>query len=485
MSWAAPLVAFGINAAEMSRPVRPPLEVSSAIPAKPDLVVFLADDHGFFDSEVYGNREVRTPNMQRLARAGMTFIHAFVASPSCAPSRAALLTGLMPARNGAEANHSKPRPEIKKLPAYLQELGYEVAAFGKVSHYQHTKEYGFDYFAHDKFHEHAAIPAAIQWLRQRKSDQPLCLFVGSNWPHVPWPERSEGYPTNDLALPPSQVSTPETRLARALYYSAVSRMDDELGRVYDAAREALGADTVFLHSSDHGAQLPFAKWNCYDEGIRTSLLVVWPGVVTPGARTEAMVSWVDILPTLIEIAGGKPPLDLDGRSFLPVLRGEKTAHRDRIFTTHSADGKMNLYPIRSMRAADWKYILNLHPEFSFHTHIDLAPRLDGPGYYSRYWLSWTNAAAADSHAAAVVRRYHQRPAEELYDLRNDPFETNNLALLPEHSERLAQFRFDLEAWMRQQGDKKVIFGQPRLLHNNSPRRGDLHSQIRGAREELF
>ena len=99
--------------------------------AKPHIVVFLGDDHSLLDSEVYGSTEVRTPNMQRLAATGITFTHAFVASPSCAPSRAALLTGLMPARNGAEANHSRPRPEIKKLPAYLRELGYEVVAFGK------------------------------------------------------------------------------------------------------------------------------------------------------------------------------------------------------------------------------------------------------------------------------------------------------------------------------------------------------------------
>src|SRR5262245_45662953 len=103
--------------------------------AKPNLVVFLSDDHGYLDSSVYGAADVRTPNMARLAKAGVTFTHMFVASPSCAPSRAALLTGLMPARNGAEANHSKPRAEVKKLPAYLQALGYEVAAFGKVAHY--------------------------------------------------------------------------------------------------------------------------------------------------------------------------------------------------------------------------------------------------------------------------------------------------------------------------------------------------------------
>lgn len=434
---------------------------ASSLAAKPNIVVFIADDHSMLDSQVYNAMGIRTPNMLRVANAGMTFTHAFVASPSCAPSRAALLTGLMPARNGAEANHSRPRPEIKKLPAYLRELGYEVVAFGKVSHYKHTKDYGFDYFAYDAFHEHAAIPAALKWLRERKSEKPLCIFVGSNWPHVPWPEKADH--TNSVYLPATQVPTPETHHAMKLYAAAVARMDDELGRVYDTAREVLGTNLLFIHTSDHGAQFPFAKWNCYDAGIRVSLLIAWPGVIKPGARTDAMVSWIDLLPTLIEAAGGTPPDNIDGRSFLPVLRGESQTHRERIFTTHSSDGNMNVYPIRSIRTADWKFILNLHPEFEFHTHIDLAPRDEKPGYWGGYWPSWTNAARTNAHAAAMVRRYYQRPAEELYDLRRDPFETNNLAADPQHVGRAKAIRSELEAWMRGQGDQQTVFGTPRLL----------------------
>ena len=433
-----------------------------AFAAKPNIVVFIADDHSVLDSEVYGNPEVRTPNMRRLAEAGLTFTHAFVASPSCAPSRAALLTGLMPARNGAEPNHARPRANIKKLPACLKELGYEVVAFGKVSHYKHTPDYGFDRFAFDGFHEHEAIPAALKFLRERKSDKPLCIFVGSNWPHVPWPEQNNGYNTNVLAVPPTQVTTPETRRARALYFTAVTRMDDELGRVLEIARETLGTNTVFVHTSDHGAQFPFAKWNCYDAGIRVPLIVSWPGVVKPGTRTAAMVSWVDLLPTFIDIAGGQAPANLDGRSFARVLRGEAAEHRDRIFTTHSADGNMNVYPMRSVRTRDWKFILNLHPEFSFHTHIDLAPRGDKAGYWGGYWSSWTNAARTNAQAAATVKRYHARPAEELYDLRNDPFETNNLARRPEYAEHVRSLRVELETWMREQGDTGRVFGEPRL-----------------------
>jgi arylsulfatase A-like enzyme len=450
--FAALLVGSRLAAAEVSRP---------------NLVIFLSDDHSLLDSTVYGASDVKTPNMQRLANAGLTFDRAFVASPSCAPSRGAMLTGLMPARNGAEPNHSKPRAEIKKLPAYLHELGYEVAAFGKVSHYKHTVDYGFDYFAHDGFHEDIAVSAALEWLRARKSDKPLCLFVGTNWPHVPWPKEAPEFDPTKLKIPPTNIDTARTREFRARYYAAIAKMDAELGQVFDAANEVLGANTFFLHTSDHGAQWPFGKWNCYDAGIRTPMIAVWPGKLKPGTRTDAMVSWIDILPTLVELGGGTPPSDIDGRSFAPVLRGERKEHRDRIFTTHSGDGRMNIYPIRSVRTADWKYIRNLHPEFYFTSHVDLAQSEDGGGYFA----SWMEKAKTDTTAAALIHRYHERPAEELYDLRADPLEQHNLAAEPQQAARLAALRAEVDAWMKASGDTGKIYAEPRLL--SDPKRAEV------------
>ena len=437
------------------------LACSTVAVAKPDIVIFIADDYSKLDLAPYGSREMRTPNMQRLADAGMTFTRACVPSPSCAPSRAALLTGLMPSRNGAEPNHSNPRPELKKWPAYFCELGYEVVAFGKVSHYRHTADYGFDRFAHDTFHDHAGIPAAVEFLknRPRSGAKPLCLFVGSNWPHVPWPETP---PESDLRLPlpAGSIDTPATRRWRARYAAAVARADDELGLIYDAARAHLGETTLFLFTSDHGAQWPFAKWNCYEAGVNVPLIVAWPGVIKPGTRTDAMVSWVDLLPTLLEAAGCKAPADIDGRSFLSVLKGRKRSHRDRIFTTHSGDGRWNVYPIRSVRTADsWKYIRNLHPEFAFTTHIDLPGNLGQRAYF----VSWENAAKTNAAAAEVLKRYHARPSEELYDLNTDPHEQRNLANTPKQASRLKSLRRELDQWMQEQGDRQIVSAEPRLL----------------------
>ncbi|MDF1852435.1 MAG: sulfatase-like hydrolase/transferase [Verrucomicrobiales bacterium] len=431
-----------------------PVPVGARAADRPDIVVFLSDDHTWRDSSVYGSTEIETPHMARLAKAGMTFDRAFVASPSCAPSRAALLTGLYPANNGAEPNHSRPDADIRKLPAYLQELGYEVVSFGKVGHYAQTPEYGFDLARHFGYHEDIAIPKALEWLRERNSDQPLCLFVGSNWPHVPWPKKTEFDPAK-LQVPPTHVDNPTTREWRAKYLAAVRKMDDELGQIYDLAREKLGEDTFFLHTSDHGAQWPFAKWNLYDDGIRTPLIVSWAGRIEAGKRTDAMVSWIDILPTLLEAAGGEAPEDIDGRSFLPVLEGTAESHRDVILTTHSGDGSNNVYPIRSALTADgWKYIRNLRPDLRFNSH---ATRNSGDG---GYWDSWVESAVDSPGARNNVRRYQQRPAEELYRVTDDRWEMKNLIDDPSQAERVGELRKTVDAWMAETGDPQEIYGTP-------------------------
>jgi arylsulfatase A-like enzyme len=427
-----------------------------AAAAPPNIVVFISDDHGYLDSQVAGATDVRTPNLLRLAGAGINFTHAFAASPSCASSRAALLTGLMPNRNGSMFNHQPPRADVKKLPACMREFGYEVLAFGKVAHYEQVKDYGFDRAEHYEFHDDECIAAALEFLQERHFTGPLCLIVGTNWPHVPWPNEGEApaEPGIEIVLPPTHIDTPETRASRAHYYAAVEKMDADLGQVYEAAYQSLGPNTVFIHFSDHGAQWPFGKWNLYDAGIRVPLFVAWPGVVEPGSKSEAMVSLVDILPTLIEIAGGQPPIDVDGRSRLGILRGESNIGRDAIFTTHSGDGRMNEYPMRSVRTSRWKYIRNLKPEAEHHSHIDRGEAVDG----AAYWRSWVEKAKTDPAAQAVVDRYFHRPAEELYDLAHDPHEQRNLAGEAEFADVLSDCRTQLDRWMISQRDEGLATG---------------------------
>jgi len=420
-------------------------------PKRPNIVMFIADDMSIKDSSAYGNREIPGPNMAALAKEGLTFDLAFATSPSCAPSRAALLTGCQNLRNGVMFNQQKADAEIKKWPEYFHALGYEVVAIGKVSHYGHVTTYGFDFAGFYNYHQDVCVEKAVEWLAARKSDKPLCLMVGTNFPHVPWPKK--GILTADSVTLPSRIAdTPETREARTHYAAAVSRADSDLGMVRDAVRKHLPADTLFVFSADQGAQWPFAKWNLYEAGLQVPLIVVWPGHVAAGRRTPAMVSWLDIMPTLLEAAGADPKTSapgIDGRSFLPVLAGTTDTHRDRVFATHSGDGNINYYPSRSVRLGSWKYIRNLDSTLEFHTHIDLRPQ------DTNYWPSWVEHAKTDRTIADLIRQYHHRPPEELFDLSSDPNELKNLAADPAHAADLARLRSALDEWMKVAHDEGI------------------------------
>ncbi|WP_149498397.1 sulfatase family protein [Roseiconus lacunae] len=423
----------------------------------PDIVVYFADDLSQRDCSVYADRGVKTPALETLASQGMTFTHAFVASPSCAPSRAALLTGLMPARNGAEENHTFPHDDIDRLPRRLNELGYQTAAFGKVAHGSSAPRFGFEVSEGAK-----DMPKLLQnvtrFLEQRTDSRPLALFVGISNPHVPWPNQSDIDPAQ-IALPPTFVDTPRTRVQRSRYLQEVADLDRLLGNLRSLTAKHLDDDPIFLFSSDHGAQFPLGKWTLYDEGTRVPLIVSWPGKIKPNSTTDAMVSWVDLLPTLIDLAGGDTLNEIDGRSFASVLRGETNSHRELIFTTHSGDRKMNVYPIRSVRDQRFKYIRNIHPEFAFTTHIDLLLRETSGDYF----IEWKDLAKTDSGAAAALARHHGRPAEELYDLENDPYEQNNLIGDPSLASKQRQLTSALDAWIDRQGDQLTVFHEPLML----------------------
>ena len=432
---------------------------------KPAIVVFVADDHGYFDSTVYGSINVRTAHMQRLADNGLTFTNAFVASPSCAPSRAALLTGLMPARNGAEINHAYPREGVKQLPAYMRALGYETAAFGKVAHGEArpAHEAGFDHV--NRGGSGVNLNAIERYLESRDSEKGLCLFIGCRWTHVqgPWPQ-NERFDPRIIAMPPDLYDNRVTREYRTRYLSAVEKLDSDLGRAHALVRRHFGDNVLFMYTSDHGSQWPLGKWNLYDVGIRTPLLVEWPGVIQPGRKTDAMVSWVDFLPTLLEAAGGQAPSDLDGKSFLPVLKGQTDRHRDVIFATHSGARRVNVFPIRCLRTQHYKYILNLRPDCYYTSPIDLGNNAEG----LKYWRSWVQASEHDPRARFLVDRYYVRVEEELYDIQDDPYELSNLVNLSKYQETLKTFRRQLADWMDAQGDTRAVFVEPYLRSEPKP-----------------
>jgi len=426
------------------------LQAAPAGASRPNIVFIMADDLARDELGCYGGKNVKTPNIDAFARQGLRFTHAFASCAMCVPIRASLYTGLYPVRHGACRNHAPTKAGLKCVGDYLKPLGYRVGLTGK-RHFDNKA-------AIDKvpgFQPNCVALQAdypldgIRDFMSAQADQPFCLFVCSINPHAPWTvgDASRFDPAS-LRLPPHIADTPKTRAAYAKYLAEVEVFDREVGDVLKTIDELKLADsTVVIVAGEQGPQFPRGKWTCYDWGLRSAFIARWPGHIKPGATTAAMIQYEDVLPTLVELAGGTPPAEVDGLSFASVLTGQKTEHRSHIFAVHNNVPEGRPYPIRAVRIARHKLILNLAPAGGYHEkHVMDIDRED-------YWKSWEQAAAAgDAKARQAIDLYVKRPGVELYDCDKDPWELTNLADKP----GLAGLRADLEGrlrqWMAQQND---------------------------------
>lgn len=417
---------------------------------RPDIVLFIADDLSREDVGAYGSPDARTPNMDAMAREGMRFDRAFAASPTCSVSRSSILTGDYPIRHGGHANHSAVRNGIETLPAYLQKLGYRVVIAGKTD-FGERPNFPFEYLstsvAGKGLNGKLLTGEVDKLLASRDRGKPIALIVASFASHVPWPD-NQGYDAKKLTIPPYLYDTPELRDARTRYLTKVTLADTELGEVRrSVAKHGDPKNTLFLFTADQGAQFPFAKWNLYDAGIATPLLAVWPGHVAAGKRSEALVSLVDLLPTMEDVAGGKAPKGIDGTSLVPLLTGKANVVHDAIYASHTGDGG-NQAPMRTIRTDKYKLIVNYRPDILFKNAIsENTQKRD-----NAYWLSWLEAAKTDPKAAAVVDHFQHRKPVELFDLEKDPYELNNLAGQPGTAGIEKDLRARLEKWMVSQGE---------------------------------
>lgn len=435
---------------------------AAAAPARPNIVVFLADDHGWDLAGCYGHKVIRTPNIDALARQGLRFTRAFAGSPTCSPSRAILYTGLHSARNGLMGNHTGCRPGIKSITHHLKVLGYRVVLANK-THVQPPEVFDFEYVKaalppvpgrNRRYRQEGLDTAVIDRLlgehARARAAQPLCLIIADNGPHVVW-ERNRIYDPAALPLPPITVDTPATRQAMANYFQDITTTDQRLGEVAASlARHGFERNTLFLYTSDQGPEWPRSKWTTYDAGLRVPFIARWPGRIRPGSVTEAMISFTDVLPTFLEAAGGKPVPGLDGSSFLKVLTGRARTFRNEIYASHSGDGQMNRFPQRCLRDERYKYILNLHPERKWTTHFTLVEGI--PESHREVYGTWLEQGKTDTAAAALIDRIENHPAEELYDTRSDPFELTNLAARPEAAAVLDRMRSRMKQLRSELGD---------------------------------
>lgn len=425
---------------------------------RPNFLIIMADDCTYNDLPIYGGLNAVTPNIDRLASQGIVFNRAYLSEAMCQPCRAELYTGQYPMRNGCAWNHSASRPTTTSMPHHLKGLGYRVGLAGKV-HVQPTSAFPFEKV--DGFDPNCVRdptrPHDLERARHfmaRDPRQPFCLVVALVEPHVPWVMGDASrHPPNKLDLPPHIADTPRTRQDFSRYLAEITYMDAQVGEILATLDDVGQAkNTLVLFTSEQGAQFPGCKWTNWDTGLHTAMIARWPGKVAAGKRTDALVQYADVLPTLIDAAGGDPARHTyDGTSFLPTLFGQSSQHRKYVYGVHNNVPEGPAYPIRTVSDGRYRYIRNLTPdEIYIEKHLMGSTgdgRLNNP-----YWATWVWAAWDDPTIYKLVKRYTRRPAEELYHTANDPFEMTNLAGDKQYDHVKHLLRAELDRWLVAQGD---------------------------------
>jgi N-sulfoglucosamine sulfohydrolase len=427
----------------------------------PNVLIIMADDCTYNDLPLYGGQNAQTPNLEKLAATGLTFNRAYLAEAMCQPCRAELYSGLYPMRNGCAWNHSASLPETLSMPHHFGGLGYRVGIAGKVhvlpeSAFPFESVDGFDGSCvrnPTKSHDLTAVTEFMV----RDKQQPFCLVVALVEPHVPWVMGdASAYPVDQIKLPPNIADTPLTRESFARYLAEITYMDGQVGELLDVLDgSGLADDTLVLFTSEQGSQFPGNKWTNWDTGLHTALIARMPGVVPVGRRTDALVQYADVLPTLLEMAGAEfEPSQFDGTSFAEVLRGTKQAHRKYVYGVHNNVPEGPPFPIRSISDGTYRYVRNLKPANLYIERHLMGTKGDG-SLNNPYWQTWVWDAADTPKTYALVSRYLVRPAEALYHTAADPYELQNLVGSESRSEIMQMLSAELDRWLESQADPGI------------------------------
>jgi arylsulfatase A-like enzyme len=420
----------------------------------PNIIVFVGDDLGWRDTGPYGNRFIRTPNIDRLARSGLRVAHAFGTSPQCSPSRISMLTGRYAHAVGVEDLHTPLPAGERILPSFLQEGGYFTGAMAK-THYGPNAERQFQWYS-------PTIVETFPAFLDSAATRPFFLWVAFHEPHRPYESGAASrHSAMRVAVPPHLVDSPGTRKDLALYYDAIGRMDDQIGQVLaELQRRKLGDNTLVVFLSDNGAPFPRQKGTLYDSGTRTPLILSWPGQIPAGSVYDrGLVTTVDLTPTLLDLVGVAVPETMQGESFRQMLTQPGTyAGRSYVFSErnwHDCDEHQ-----RAVRTTRFKLIRT-----DAYTALPLCTAADIGGSPSFQAL---RARLKAGRLTAPQRRLFEAPRArvELYDLATDPWELQNLADDPRYSNEVRELAGVLQKWMEGTDDFPAAY---RVRDDNTDR----------------
>lgn len=436
-----------------------------ALPAFADapknVILLIADDLG---NQVgcYGDKAAKTPNIDALARAGTRFTHGFASVSSCSPSRATMLTGQPTHQNGqyglAHADHNQHSfTKTRSLPLILNTAGYKTAILAK-NHVQPKEVYPFgeEIAANGKNVE--AIAAAAKKFISGCGGKPFFLHVGYTDPHragkgfgndgkLPDSIPKVKFDPAKLPVPPFLPDQPDVRADLADYYQAVARLDHGIGLMMKVLEDTkVKDDTLIIFLSDNGIPFPGAKTTLYDAGLKLPLIVLKPGQKA-GVVNDMMVSYTDLAPTVLEWCGLSTPDSMTGRSFLKYVDDEPQEGWNTVFASHQFHEVTMYYPMRMVRTAKHKLILNLANGLEYPHAGDLWGSPTWQGILSRRDIMMGERS---------VKGYLKRPREELYLMSDDPNEVKNLIDDEEYAEVRDQLRKKLADWRKLTNDPWLI-----------------------------
>jgi arylsulfatase A-like enzyme len=439
---------------------------------RPNIFMAMADDWGWPHAGCYGDAVVRTPTFDRLASEGALFVNAFVSSPSCTPSRAALMTGQYHWRLEESANlWSTLRPEFKTYPELLRDAGYFIGHMRKAWGPGRIQAQG-----RSEDPTGPAFKSFAEFLQARPPNMPFCFWFGSSDPHRPYDPGSgqrAGFDLPKIRVPAFLPDHPTVRSDIADYYFEVERFDRELGEAIELLKQSGELDsTLIAVSGDNGFPFPRGKSNLYDLGTHVPLVIRWPGQTPPANRIAQFISTSDLAPTFLEAAGQRPPPEMTGRSLLALLNRRPDSQRDHVIfgkerhVPSQEKGNQTGYPCRALRTAEFLYIRNFRPE--------LWPNGIADGAASEKGNAFADCDDGPTKALIVAHRdeentkkffdlaFAKRPAEELYDLRKDPEQLVNVAGQPQYAEQLHRLSTQLTKELKATADPRILGGAERL-----------------------
>lgn len=436
--------------------------------ARPNILVVTVDDMscdsvGAFGCELSGT----TPTIDALAADGLRYHHAHVQVGNCYPSRNVMFSGRYPHNTGVEGFYQVKNPDYPHMVDLMKANGYFVGIRGKVSHSTPYQPYAWDSDLTildgerqdtknvDSYYKSTRHGIAMA----KEAGKPFCLNINISDPHKPFYAMGKSgaivedsnvpsriFSAAEVPIPGFLFDHPDVRLELAHYYSSVRRADDCFAAIMKALRESgQDQDTVIFFLSDHGMPLPFAKTALWNHSTRTPWIVRWPGVTKPGSiDTTHMISAVDLLPTLLDIAGIEHPDGFDGRSFYPTLHGETQSGRNRVYKVYNENSGGNRSPMRSVQSKRYGYLFN--------------PWSDGKRVFKTAttgtlsYRAMVKVAPTDKSIAQRLELFHHGVPEEFYDYENDPDALHNLIDDPNYADEIAKHRAAMRKFMLDSGD---------------------------------